>query len=51
MLNFKEHVKYIDEKAFVTQAALSIMMPNIAGPDLFKGIILRVATSIMLYVC
>ena len=48
-LTFKEHVKYIDEKASVTQGALARMMPNIGGPGLFKRrIILAVVTSIML---
>ena len=49
-LNFKEHVKYISEKASVTQAALTRMMPNIGGPNPFKRrIISRVVTSIILY--
>ena len=33
-LNFKKHVKYIGEKAYVTQRALARMMPNIGGFDI-----------------
>ena len=51
-LSFKEHVKYIGEKASVTQRALARMMPNIGGPDPFKKrIISAIVTSIMLYAC
>ena len=51
-LNFKEHVKYIGEKASVTQRALVRMMANIGGPGPFKRrIISAVVTSIMLYAC
>ena len=35
-LNFKEHVKYIGEKASVTQGAVTRNMPDIGGPDPFK---------------
>ena len=35
-LNFKEHVKFISEKASATQGALTRMMPDIGGPNLFK---------------
>ena len=49
-LNLKEHVKYIGEKACITQGALARMMPNIRGSDPFKRrIILAAVTSIMLY--
>ena len=49
-LNFKDHVKYIGEKASVTQGALARMTSNIGGPGPFKrSIILAVVTSIMLY--
>ena len=36
-LNFKEHVKYIDEKTFVTQRALAKIKPNIGGPGPFNS--------------
>ena len=35
-LNFKEHLKFIGEKASVTQGALMRMMPYIGGPNSFK---------------
>ena len=35
-LNFKEHVKYISEKASVTQGVMARMMPNIGRPGPFK---------------
>ena len=51
-LKFKEHVKYIGEKATIAQEALVRMMTNIRGPGPFKRrIILAVVTSIMLYAC
>ena len=51
-LNFKEHMKYVGEKASVTQRALARMMANIGGPGPFKRrIIAAVVTSIMLYAC
>ena len=46
-LNFKKHVKYIGEKASITQARI---MLNIGGASPFKRrIIVAVVTSIMLY--
>ena len=36
-LNIKEHLKYIWDKASVTQGALASTMPNIGGPGPFKG--------------
>ena len=49
-LNFKKHMKYIGEKASVTQGALASMMPNIGRPDPFKRrIISALVMSIMLY--
>ena len=49
-LSFKEHVKYIGEKASVTQGALGRLMPNIGGACPFKRrIILAVVTLIILY--
>ena len=51
-LSYKKHVKYIGEKASLTQAALARMMPNIGEPGSFKRrLILAVVTSIMLYAC
>ena len=35
-LNFKAHMKFIGEKASLTQGALTRMMPNIGGPNPFK---------------
>ena len=52
LINFKEHVKYIGEKASITQEALARIMPNIAGLGPFKRrIISAVVMSIMLYAC
>ena len=49
-LNFKEHMKYNGEKAFVSQRALARKMPNIRGPNPFKRRIMsRVVTLTMLY--
>ena len=51
-LNFKEHVKYIGEKATVTQGSLAKMIRNFGAPDPHKRrIILAVVTSTMLYAC
>ena len=51
-LSFKEHMKYIGEKASVTQGALGRIMPNIGGPGpLKRRIISAIGTSIMLYAC
>ena len=45
-------MKYIGEKASVTQRALTRMMANIGGPGPFKRrIISAIVTSIMLYAC
>ena len=51
-LNIKERMKFIGEKAFVTQGAVTKMMPNIGGPNPFKRrIIPRAVTSILFYAC
>ena len=52
-VNFKKHVKYICEKASVTQGgALAKTMPNIEAPSPFKmKIISSVITSIALNAC
>ena len=50
--NFNELVKYIGEKASITQGLLTRMMPNIGGPAPFtRKINLPVVTSIILYAC
>ena len=34
-LSFKEHLKFICEKASVTQGTMTRMMPNIGGPVIY----------------
>ena len=51
-LNFKKHVKHIDEKASVKQRAQARMMIKFGGPGPFKmRAILGVLPSIMLRAC
>lgn len=49
-LLFKEHVKYVAEKAQRTCTLLSRLMPNVGGPsELRRKLLLSVVISVFLY--
>ena len=50
-LNYKEHVKYIYEKASITQEALARMKPDFGGPCPFKRRIIFFGSNIDNIVC